>query len=99
MFLEMCQMSRFTGSSQREINGISEQIRVNNESEVYRKDGAVARDRTVDLVINSHTLYRLSYNGLESVNNPRYINLSPGSFLTGSGTETVISRMFLCGPR
>ena len=28
------------------------------------KYGAVARDRTVDLVINSHTLYRLSYNGL-----------------------------------
>ena len=26
--------------------------------------GAVARDRTVDLVINSHTLYLLSYNGL-----------------------------------
>ena len=28
------------------------------------KSGAVARDRTVDLVINSHTLYLLSYNGL-----------------------------------
>lgn len=32
------------------------------------KNGAVARDRTVDLVINSHTLYRLSYNGLVSAN-------------------------------
>ncbi len=40
------------------------------------KSGAVARDRTVDLVINSHTLYRLSYNGLFCVNNPRYIKLS-----------------------
>jgi hypothetical protein len=28
------------------------------------ENGAVERDRTVDLVINSHTLYRLSYDGL-----------------------------------
>ena len=27
------------------------------------EDGAPARDRTEDLVINSHTLYRLSYRG------------------------------------
>ena len=29
-----------------------------------RDQGAVERDRTADLVINSHTLYQLSYDGL-----------------------------------
>ena len=42
--------------------------------EVYEwnKYGAPARDRTVDLVINSHTLYLLSYRGLISAKMDRY---------------------------
>ncbi len=46
------------------------------------KYGAVARDRTVDLVINSHTLYRLSYNGLLPAIVQQYLMLFLGDFVT-----------------
>ena len=46
---------------------------------MVEKNGAAARDRTVDLGINSPTLYQLSYSGLMLTILVLYKNLSLGA--------------------
>lgn len=53
--------------------------------------GAVARDRTLDLVINSHTLYLLSYNGSIPYNERVVLkHYASGNFFLSLSTITMI---------